>query len=176
MQIDRKLEQHLRNSGQPHPQDSFTDTLFRQPSLVEGPLKPEAYRSNTAGSPPLRKSTHGGGGSVSLADHYYSDFAASLNRSYGHRSGDRAIDEEKVREESLNFDKNYPGSAEVEQQIDKLLESGVDFTSPRDSFSALGDELSLGIAALQQQFRNSNVSLFTTRSYKGDSLEEKLIN
>lgn len=149
--------------------------MFRQPSLVEGPLKPEAYRNNTAGSPSPRRSSGGGGASVA-GDQYYSDFAVSLNRFYGHRSGNPVMDEEKFQEGGLHFDKNYPDSAEVEQQIDKLLESGVDFTSPRDSFSALGDELSLGITALQQQFRNSNVSLFTTRSYKGDSLEEKLID
>ncbi len=181
VQIDKNVEQQVQNSGDAHPQDVFTDTLFRQPSLVEGPLKPEAYRNHTFGSPSPPRSSYGGGGgdssSGSLAgDNYYSKFATSLNRTPVGVQG-MGEDEEKLQEGGPNVDKkNEQDTAELEQQIDKLLDSGGDFTSPRDSLSALGDELKLGMSALQQQIRNSNVSLFSRPSNKKGSMEERLID
>ena len=181
VQIDKSVEQQVQNSGNAHPQDGFTDTLFRQPSLVEGPLKPEAYRNHTFGSPSPPRSSYGGGGGDSSSgglagDNYYSKFATSLNRTPVGVQG-MGEDEEKLQDGGPNVDKkNDQDTAELEQQIDKLLDSGGDFTSPRDSLSALGDELTLGMSALQQQFRNSNVSLFSRPSNKKGSMEERLID
>ena len=44
MDLDRETANRI-DAGLPVPQNTFKPSLFRQPSLAEGPIRPKAYRS-----------------------------------------------------------------------------------------------------------------------------------
>ena len=213
------MEEVARESGTLRPQESFTSTLYRQPSLVEGPLKPEAYRHHVTAEPPASpspsspstgtnygKNSSSFGGAGTTGEHYYSKFASGLDRQYyqrpslslkqsavaGYGTGN-ILDEEtgsgkgggsKRYDYRRGDDASELESKELEEQIDQLLGDGDGASSPsnsslRNSFgeraAVMREEVAHGIAVMQQQFRNSNVSSVFRRPKKGP-LEEELLD
>ena len=55
MDLDRETANRI-DGGLPVPQNTFKPSLFRQPSLAEGPIRPKAYRSRVGSKSPSSSS------------------------------------------------------------------------------------------------------------------------
>jgi len=135
VKIDRELQESIGRS----PQDSFSERLFRQPSLVEGPLKPAMYRKHTQSASP----------------HCNSGVSNNINDFYSVFSGTSALCE--ARDSFLDS----PVDVEANETQRKVIESNSNSTE-REGLMLDGNDSEAMEEQIDQLLDNNSSSLITS--------------